>query len=117
MEIEPSTNLSQDLTREPYWWRFKANNVANPHGRSAPKVRINAEAERLIHEFVSIYGRPPSHSESVTISNAALLICKLAARGRGGKAQTPEDIAKLSNSVTRCLRLVGLARAPSRVAA
>jgi hypothetical protein len=94
---------------------FQPGVSGNPAGRVNPRVKM--EIDRLIADFVAAFARAPNAAESATIGNAGLLLAKLAGRGPRGKALTPEEVAKLSNSVTRCLRLVGLARAPTRVAA
>src|SRR5258708_29257122 len=97
---------------------FPAGNNASPHGRAAPKVKIRAEAERLIHDFVTAYGRPPTHAEAVQIGTCAMLIVKIASgRSRRGVATTAEDTVKLSNSLARNLRRVGLGEAPTRAPA
>jgi hypothetical protein len=78
------------------------------------KVRVKAEAERLIADFVAAYGRAPNHAEAAQIGNCALLIAKLAGRGPRGKALTPEDISRMSSVLLRTLRRVGLSSAPTR---
>jgi hypothetical protein len=116
--MEPEINAAFDAATDPVTRRFLPGNNANPAGRASTKIRIRAEAERLVHEFAALYGRVPNHAESVQIGTCAMLIIKMATgRSRRGVAVTAEDAVKLSNSLARALRRVGLGSMPTRTIA
>jgi hypothetical protein len=59
---------------------------------------------------VTLYDRRPNAAEVAQIGVAALLLVKLAKPS----ALDPENIVRLSNSLTRALRRAGLDKPPSR---
>src|SRR5690606_28164598 len=77
------------------------------NGNRRPARRITHHANAIVASM----GRQPTAVESSQVVTAALLACeieRLAAKSAGGEDINPDELARLSNSLERTLKALGI---------